>query len=227
MTFMHRSLRIQCYIPRPPTFFVFQLRAAKSGSGAQLQIPHESEFLTGQMEYSQSCEHLATECSMMKSKFVIWMWTPPHYVHFTSTWHHSQAFPCFVFQFAFSITHESKRAAKNKEGLGTLIMGMRRGMIRICFVCMYSSLQWWLKQWEWWRYLHRSRDVRVTMNGLDQTVKHVHTPFDTISGLLYHALNSVGHIHMQCAKVTTSDSNITALSFVKWMLLSSQSFELE
>ena len=64
--------------------------------------------------------------------------------------------------------------------------------------------------------------MRVTMNGLDQTVKHVHTPFDTISGLLYHALNSVGHIHMQCAKVTTSDSNITALSFV-----SSQSFELE
>ena len=71
MTFMHCSLRIQCYIPRPPPFFVFQLRAAKSGSGAQLQIPHESEFLTGQMEYSQSCEHLVTECSMMKSKFVI------------------------------------------------------------------------------------------------------------------------------------------------------------
>ena len=68
----------------------------------------DSEFFTGQAEYSQSCEclgpGLAMECSMMKSSMLCYLnvyLSPSTLVYLTSTWRHShdkcsQAFPVFA-----------------------------------------------------------------------------------------------------------------------------------
>jgi len=57
----------------------------------------ESEFLTGQAEYSWSCECLgsclAVECSMMRSSMLFQVFECSlllPYVHLASTWHHSR-----------------------------------------------------------------------------------------------------------------------------------------
>ena len=99
----------------------------------------ESEFLTGQAEYSWSYERLgsclAVERSMMKSSmlFHVFECGPlPPYVHLASTWHHShdrcsQAFPVFRALPLPCIILNANRRTKNGRGLGTRLVARPGG----------------------------------------------------------------------------------------------------
>ena len=94
----------------------------------------ESEFLTGQAEYSWSYERLgsclAVERSMMKSStlFHVFECGPlPPYVQLTSTWRHSrdrcsQAFPVFRTLPLLCIILNANWRTKNGGGLGTRLV---------------------------------------------------------------------------------------------------------
>ena len=95
------------------------------------QLVCNSEFLTSEVEYCQSCEPqeswLSLECLTMKSSTLYERGPLPPYVHLASTRCHSrdrcsQAFPVFRTLVLPCIILNKNRRTKNRGGLGTRLL---------------------------------------------------------------------------------------------------------